>query len=172
MKNNKGQSTAEFILAFAFMALFVIVFIQMAENYVKGYAIHYATFMTSRSFMVQDNGADSISSVDLGAKNFAESKVLRKMLKVNNKMKFQFRDPGSGGKKLFSGTTITFSESFSPSEMVGGVDKVKFVSESFLGRTFSSAECARNTCLLLEKTISGGSLKCNSGHMTVFDNGC
>ena len=133
------------------MSLFVIVFIQMAQNYVKGYVIHYATYMTSRSYMVQDNGSISISGVDQVAKGLAEDKVLRKMLKVNNKMNIQFRNPGSGGKKLFSGTVITYSESFSPSEMVGGTDKVKFVSESFLGRTFSSSECARNICLLLKK---------------------
>ena len=70
MKNNRGQSTAEFILAFAFMSLFVIVFIQMAQNYVKGYVIHYATFMTSRSYMVQDNGSILISGVRSTAKTF------------------------------------------------------------------------------------------------------
>ena len=170
MRNNKGQSTAEFILAFAFMALFVIVFIQMAENYVKGYVIHYAAFMTSRSFMVQDAGGSNSS--DGVAKTNSESLVLRKMLKVNNKLKVQFRNPDSGGKKLFSGTVLTFSESFSPSEMVGGTDKVRFVSESFLGRTFATSECAANICLLLKETISGGAVECNSGFMTLYDNGC
>jgi len=169
MRNNKGQSTAEFILAFAFMALFIIVFIQIAQNYVKGYVIHYATFMTSRSYMVQDNGSASISTVDQAAQAPAETRVLRKMLKVDNKIKVQFRNPESGGKQLFSGTVLTFSESFSPSEMVGGTDKVKFVSESFLGRTFSTSECARNICLLLKEM---GGVECSSGHMTLFDNGC
>lgn len=169
MRNNKGQSTAEFILAFAFMALFVIVFIQMAENYVKGYVIHYAAFMTSRSYMVQDKGGQNF---DEQATETPEGKVLRKMLKVNNKLKVQFRNPDSGGKKLFSGTVLTFSESFSPSEMVGGTDKVRFVSESFLGRTFSTSECVANICLLLKETISGGAVECNSGFMTLYDNGC
>lgn len=169
MKNNKGQSTAEFILAFAFMSLFVIVFIQMAQNYVKGYVIHYATFMTSRSYLVQDNGSDIISTADDNARTVAEGSVLKKMLKLNNKTKVQFRNPGSGGKKVFSGTVLTYSESFSPSEMVGGTDKVKFVSESFLGRTFTTSECARNICLLLKEI---GGIECKSGHMTLFDNGC
>ena len=40
--------------------------------------------------------------------------------------------------------------------MVGGTDKVKFVSESFLGRTFSSSECARNICLLFKDTVASG----------------
>mgnify|MGYP005641320125 CR=1 FL=1 len=172
MRNNKGQSTAEFILAFAFMSLFVIIFIQMAENYVKGYIIHYATFMTSRSYMVQDNGSNTISTADIEAKNPAQNQVLKKMLKLNNKTKVEFRNPGSAGKKLFSGTILTFSESFSPSEMVGGTDKVKFVSESFLGRTFTTSECARNICLLLKETISNREVECTSGHMTLFDNGC
>ena len=72
------------------------------------------------------------------------------MLKINNKIKINFQKSWIWRKKLFSGTILTYSESFSPSEMVGGTDKVKFISESFLGRTFSSSECARNICLLLE----------------------
>ena len=40
----KGQSTAEFILAFGFMALFVVIFVQMGLNYTKGFVIQYATF--------------------------------------------------------------------------------------------------------------------------------
>ena len=112
MKNNKGQSTAEFILALRLHVAFVIVFIQMAQNYVKGYVIHYATYMTSRSYMAQDNGSNVISETDSGARKFSQGKVLKKMLKVDNKTKIQFRNPGSGGKKVFSGTILTYSESF------------------------------------------------------------
>lgn len=168
MKNSNGQSTAEFILAFAFMSLFVIVFIQMAENYVKGYVVHYATFMTSRSFLVQDEGANNIGTNDFRAESFAKANVLRKMLKLNSKYKVTFRDPYSGGKQVLSGTIVEYSESFSPSEMVGGTEKVLFKSESFLGRTFSSAECAVNIC----KVVESLGANCNSEHVTAFDNGC
>tara|TARA_B100000927_G_C16372599_1_gene432146 strand:- start:150 stop:656 length:507 start_codon:yes stop_codon:yes gene_type:complete len=168
MKNNKGQSTAEFILAFAFMSLFVIVFIQMAENYVKGYVVHYATYMTSRSYLVQDEGSNSIGTNDSRAESFAKSNVLRKMLKINSKYKITFRGPYSGGKQVLSGTVVEYSESFSPSDMVGGTDKVLFKSESFLGRTFSSAECAVNIC----KVVESLGASCVSEHVTAFDNGC
>ena len=168
IKNNKGQSTAEFILAFAFMAMFVVVFVQMGMNYTKGFIIHYAAFMTSRAYYAFDNSSNTASGSDSGAKSHARDEVLRKLIKVDTIKSIKFHAPGSN-LNIFSGVSLTFFEPFSPSELVGGTDKVTFLSESFLGRTTTTAGCAKSLCDLFKEGLGG---ECGDGNATLFDNGC
>ena len=168
-KRNKGQSTAEFILAFAFMALFVMVFVQMGLNYAKGFIIHYASFMTSRAYYTFDNASNTPGGTDNPAKSHARDQVLKVLIKTSEIKKTEFFPPGSNIRSFFSGVVLTFREPFSPSALVGGTDKVNFKSESFLGRTVTTSECANNICTLFS---SGLNASCSDGNITLFDNGC
>ena len=53
-KNNKGQSTIEFILTFTAAVGFIFLFLKMALNYTNGFMVHHATYMASRSYLVSD----------------------------------------------------------------------------------------------------------------------
>ena len=78
--NQKGQSTAEFILTFGFVVLIVIVFIQMSLNLTKGYLVHYATFMASRSFLVQDNNSATPVNTDINARTISRDQVFKRIM--------------------------------------------------------------------------------------------
>ncbi|MAW07090.1 MAG: hypothetical protein CME61_02285 [Halobacteriovoraceae bacterium] len=173
MRNKKGQSTAEFILAFGFMALFVVIFVQMGLNYTKGFVIQYATFMGARSYSVQDNGSNIPESSDDGALQFAKSNVLSKLIKMNRNIEFKSNLPnqGSSPRNVFSGFVVKFKEAFSPSELVGGRDEVHFFSEAFLGRSPTMSDCRINVCEVLKLNTSVGDCK-PPFHVTMYDNGC
>jgi hypothetical protein len=95
-KNNKGQSTIEFILTFTAAVGFIFLFLKMALNYTNGYMVHHATFMASRAYMVGDAeryesaGAGDARAFDMAkavfAKNLPEALIpeFDGVLKENN----------------------------------------------------------------------------------------
>ena len=54
-KNNKGQSTIEFLSTFTFVIAFFFVFAKIGLNFTHSYLLQYANFMASRAYLVADN---------------------------------------------------------------------------------------------------------------------
>lgn len=169
-KNNKGQSTIEFILTFTAAVGFIFLFLKMALNYTNGYMVHHATFMASRAYLVGDAeryesaGAGDARAFDLAkavfAKNLPEALIpdFDGVLKENN--------PGIVGLSVFVGVWVEFNQAFSLG-FVGGKDKVAYRSESFLGREPTRAESAEQVCKAI-KTVTGGGCDMEA---TLDDNG-
>ncbi len=58
LKNNQqGQAAIEFILTFAFGIGIVMLFVSLAMNMTRGYLVHYANFMASRTFLTYDSNS-------------------------------------------------------------------------------------------------------------------
>ena len=68
-----GQSTIEFLCTFAFVLATIFVFLKIAMNVTNGYLVHYATYMASRAYLVNDNGSNSPSGGDGPALSLAKS---------------------------------------------------------------------------------------------------
>ena len=167
--NNKGQSLAEFILTFGIVCVVMILFVKIAFNFTKGYMIHYANFMASRAYMVQDNNSSNPQSTDGDARNIAINNVYKKIFDKVPTSRIVTLTPSSVENKVFVGIKTTIDEEFSLSPMVGGGEKIKLVSESFLGREPVVSECAIGTCEAIRE-VSGES--CENDFVTLWDNGC
>ena len=172
IKNNKGQSTIEFIMTFTVAVGFIFLFLKMALNYTDGFMVHHATFMASRAYLVSDENRDSLDEGDNKAMEKARQVFTKYMpdglvkgieagmLKENNpnvsKTKFH----------AFVGVWIEFYQRFSLG-FIGGKESIRFVSESFLGREPTRAEAREQTCSAI---MSLGLTKCDV-HVTLEDNG-
>ena len=172
-KNKNGQSLAEFILTFGIVCLIIILFAKLALNYTKGYMIHYANYMTSRSYMVQDNNSANPETADGAAFTTAVNDVYKKLYGQIRLSDVVALKPGRVDNPVFVGIKTEIEEDFSFSPMVGGEGKVKLISESFLGREPTISECAIGTCIGVRE-VSGDS--CGAGGTasltTLWDNGC
>ena len=172
-RDQKGQSLAEFILTFGIVCLIVFLFVKLAFNFTKGYMVHYANFMASRAYLVQDNNSASPPIADSNAEQIAFNKVYKKIFPVVARNKVKFKSPVSVEKKVFVGVTTNFEESFSLSSVIGGSEKLKLISESFLGRTPVISECAKGVCTAVSIITGEG---CGAGDakglVTLWDNGC
>ena len=171
--NEEGQSLAEFILTFGIVCLIVFIFVKLAFNFTKGYMVHYANFMASRSYLVQDNNSASPESADGSAEQVAYTKVYKKIFPSVPRNKIKFMQPSSVDKKVYVGVRTSIQESFSLSSMIGGSEPINLTSESFLGRTPTISECASGVCNSVSQISGGG---CGSGDtkgfVTLWDNGC
>lgn len=167
--NECGQSLAEFILTFGIVCVVMILFVKIAFNFTKGYMVHYANFMASRAFMVQDNNSANPESTDGDAKNVAVNLVYKKIYDKVPISSISALTPSRVENKVFVGIKTTFEEEFSFSPMVGGGEKIKLVSESFLGREPVISECAIGTCEAITE-ITGEN--CENDFSTLWDNGC
>ncbi len=167
--NNSGQSLAEFILTFGIVCIVIILFVKLAFNFTKGYMVHYANYMASRSYMVQDNNSASPVSTDDNAKTIAINSVYRKIFGSINQSGIKVLSPGKVENNVYVGIKTVLKEDFSISPMVGGGEKINLVSESFLGRVPVVSECARGTCAAIVE-LTGES--CDIDFITLWDNGC
>lgn len=174
IKNNqRGQSSIEFIMTFAFAIGISFLFIGHATNMTTGFLTHYATFMSGRAFMVHDATSDTI-----GSNMQSASRIAKKVFKVyrldrfgvkNSDMKVELPLPTGRNSVLFSGVTAKFEKRLTPYKLVGGSQKAKLVSEGFLGKEPLKIQCWEMTCKAM------GIAKCaQQGEMdiTVYDNGC
>lgn len=171
-KNNKGQSTIEFIMTFTAAVGFIFLFLKMAMNYTDGYMVHHATYMAARSYLVSDNNRESIEEDDAQALTKAKDVfgrympeglvpgVTKEMLKENNP------NPGITKFQAFVGLYIDYSQKFSYG-FVGGKSPVRFVSEAFLGREPTRRETRDQVCKAIRDLGLGA---CNV-HVTLEDNG-
>lgn len=166
-KNQKGQSTIEFILTFAFAIGISFLFISQTLNLTIGFLVHYATYMGGRTFLTYDNGSNNLSSVINTAGNEAKKAFNRYSLtRFDIKPKVEVISPEQGSS-LFSGVTAQYQRLLTPYKMVGGDKKATYHSEGFLGKEPTRNQCYQMTCLAV------GLSQCDDGmDITLFDNGC
>ncbi len=172
-KDQKGQSTIEFILTFAFAIGICFLFIGHATNMTTGFLTHYATFMSGRAFMVHDATSDTVDTNMNSA-----ARVAKKVFKIYRLDRFGVMDsdvkvlkpaPSGQNSYLFSGVTALFRKRLTPYKLVGGGVKATMLSEGFLGKEPLKIQCWEMTCRAM------GISKCaEQGEMdiTVYDNGC
>lgn len=170
-KNNKGQSTIEFVLTFTAAVGFIFLFLKMALNYTNGYMVHHATFMASRAYLVSDAELyDNDKVGDPAAYELAKA-VFRKNLPEALMPDFDgtvmVNAPDSGKLSTFTGVWTQFSQAFSLS-FIGGKDSILFRSESFLGREPTRAESALQIC---QSIMAVASISSCDKHATLEDNG-
>ena len=171
-KNNKGQSTLEFIMTFTASVGFIFLFLKMAVNYTDGYMVHHATYMAARSYLVFDNNRESIEEDDSQALTKARDVferylpeglipgVNKGMLKENNP------NPSITKFQAYVGLYIEYSQKFSYG-FIGGKQPVRFISEAFLGREPTRRESRDQVCMAIKELGLGA---CNV-HVTLEDNG-
>lgn len=168
-KNQKGQSTVEFVITFGFSMGITFLFMGMAINYVVGYMVHYGTFMASRTYLVHD-----VSSKDIGA---TLSTAATRGKETYDKYNLQAFDAGSDklkfnspleGRPLFAGAVTTFERKVSFVRFISGTKKATLVSESLLGKEPMRSECLTSVC----QAMGGGESCSASMDVTLYDNGC
>ena len=99
IKNNKGQSTIEFILTFTAAVGFIFLFLKMALNYTDGYIVHHATFMASRAYLVGDAeqyanaGAGDVKAFDMAKAVFSKNLPSALIPNFNGTLKENNPDP-------------------------------------------------------------------------------
>lgn len=171
--NEEGQSTIEFLMSFAIVFGFVFSFLKLAIVYTNGYLVHYLTFQASRAYMVTETGSNSPSGSDGAAKDEAvkvfESYGITTLL-PNFTGTPVIEDPetnAGNSKNLYVGVRVEFEEFIN---IPGTNRKITFplVSESYLGREPTQAECFEGVCASLSDVSGAGCKK----HTTVADNGC
>jgi hypothetical protein len=168
IKNQKGQSTIEFIMTFTVTIGFIFLFLQMALNYTSGYLIHHATFMASRAFLASDSEQKDSKVGEDNAEIFAQKVFLHYMPQFMKPDMSKFHvNRVSMEKRAFVGVYYDFTQIFSLS-FIGGKDEMYFRSESFLGREPTRPENNSQICKRMKSVI--GSTTCEF-HMTLDDNG-
>ena len=166
IRNNKGQSTIEFLMSFIFTFVFLYFFITVALNAANGYLVHYATFMASRSYLVLDHNSNIPSGSDGLAKTEAE-KVFEKYHVTEENGEFHVNSP-EDVKYVYVGVYYKFTQRFTTSKLLGGLKKINLRSESFLGREPTRATCHER----IKHTFDKISEEVGSEYVTYFDNGC
>lgn len=176
MENNqRGQSTIEFILTFAFGLSFILVIFNSAMNYATGYLVHYATFMASRSYLTSDSHIGTIGNSEVslaGADERAKEVFAQYNLGIFNVKTTDFHINQGGysdpATYLTVGAYTTFEMNLDILGRIAGEKKLELVSESFLGKEVTRAECATRTCFGMTQGTS-----CTSNmDITLYDDGC
>jgi hypothetical protein len=177
MKNNQdGQSTIEFIFSFIFAVSLILMVFNTSLNYASGYVTHYATFMSSRIYLVRDTAVNEwsgISSkrdgVDEAKKAFKERYNLsifniNSDLEINNANEEEL----DAGQYLMVGGLVRYDRKIDLVGQITGGKKLSLISEAFLGREPVRAVCASRTCMAIT-----GKDSCDvSMDVTLFDDGC
>lgn len=175
VNNQKGQSTIEFILTFAFGVSFILVIFTTAINYATGYLVQYATFMASRVYLTQDNFTGIIGSTEPSVADAAENAKLafsgyRLSAFGIPDSSFEINQAGNTDPSSYltvGGFTI-FEQGIDPIGKVAGQKKLEMVSEAFLGKEPTRAECATRVCY----AITGSPTCDRTFDITLFDDGC
>lgn len=170
-KNEKGQSTVEFILTFAFGVSLILVIFNSALNYATGYLVQYATFMASRVYLTTDSHLISVGPSLSRAEDRAEEAFKKYNLSIfipNGKFKINPAGPGNSDTYMTVGGYTTFELTIDVLGKLTGQQKLEMVSESFLGKEPTRAECATRVC----KAVTGQDVCDAQMDITLFDNGC
>lgn len=176
LHNENGQSAIEFILTFAFALGLTFIFISQAVNMTEGYLVHYANFMASRTYLVQERAGDNDADASF---NFAGNRAREvfdsySLGDFDIDAEFQFFKPTPQGQNsaVFTGTTARFQKRISPLAFVGGTTEVTLLTESFLGKEPTRSTCYEMVC----RAITGNRQACltsdTSIDVTLYDNGC
>jgi len=171
IKDEKGQSTIEFLVSFIFVLSFFLTFFNLALNSTNGFLLHYATFMSSRAYLVHDNNSNTPNGGDGDAQAIAttvfENFNLGAFLKADGGTSIKFHHPDSGKKAVYTGAVASYKDKFTASSFFGGDNPIEYVSESFLGREPTRGECSERVCRAMQDIGASCEL-----HITFFDNGC
>lgn len=187
-----GQSTIEFILTFTFGLGIVFLFINVAINYSAGYLVHYATFMAARTYLTVERDA-SDGPNDAVAKEEARKTFARFRMQALGIDAGSVKPGGNGANgfhinpyfpavtssnrrdALYIGAYAVFEKPVSIFRLVAGGETAKYVSEAFLGKEPTRANCFEQTCKAIILGLTGNPTACGetSGFdFTVYDNGC
>ena len=174
VRTEQGQSTVEFILTFAFGVSLILVIFNSALNYATGYLVQYATFMASRVYLTADTHTGRIGAVEPSLSDAVEKS--RSAFNNYNLNIFipdgQFTVNPAGATDastyLTVGAYTKFELSIDVLGRITGQQKLEMVSESFLGKEPTRAECATRVC----KAVTGQSSCGPELDVTLFDNGC
>ncbi len=178
-KNQLGQSTVEFILSFAFGVSIVLFIFNASLKYATGYLVHYATFMASRVYLTADLhvgevGGDVDSALGNSEKrakdafmmyNLSVIRIPNENFKINTVVNAR---ANYSSQTLTVGAYTTFDVPMDILGQVAGQKKLELVSESFLGKEPTRAECATRVC----RALTGRDTCSKSMDITLFDDGC
>jgi len=174
--NNKGQSTIEFILSFSILLFFITFFITTAVNFAVGYLVHFATFKAARTYLTADNSAPDNSSIIQNATGYAQETF--RNFKVGSygitSGKLFFNDPPPDTAIYqFVGVYFLFDPPFQRFGMFKIPVKLPFVSEAFLGKEPSRADCLCRIQAVMGYPCEGAAYsKGIMDEITLEDNGC
>lgn len=175
LQKESGQSTIEFIFAFAFGVSVVFMVFNTALNYATGYLVHYATFMASRTYLVSDVYSGYVASPPVPPTNNAVEVFNRYRLDIfgisSDGFAINKQEASVGaGEYLTVGARTLFEKPIDALGRVVGGGKLEFVSESFLGKEPTKAQCAQRVCF----AVTGGICSDTAGSydVTLYDNGC
>lgn len=174
-EREKGQSTVEFILTFAFGVSLVLLIFNSALNYATGYLVQYATFMGSRVYLTADSHTGTIGNSGFsleGSIEKAQEAFNTYNLSVFNVPHENFKINPAGetdeASYLTVGAYTTFELSIDVMGKLTGQKKLEMVSESFLGKEPTRAECATRVC----RAITGQTNCDSTMDITLYDDGC
>lgn len=169
--NEDGQSAIEFILTFIFAFGITFLFVNHTLNITGGYLAHYVNFMSARTYLTVEIGSDVFDTNSNYAAKKAQEVVDRFPLKdfgVDAKLEvFSYKDASA----LFAGTTLYFEQKVSLMPVIGGNQKAKLLSESFLGKEPTIINCLEMVC----QAMTGSRQDCkdiSQKSVTLYDNGC
>jgi hypothetical protein len=170
--NEKGQSTIEFILTFTASVGFIFLFLKLALNYTNGYMVHHATYMASRSYLVNDEERDDPAQAERAAETKAKAVFTKylppDLVKGVEASMLKFNVLGANTDFMaFVGVWVEYTQAFTLG-FVGGKEPVVFRSESFLGREPTRQETLVQVCEAIRTIVPGKS--CDK-HVTLDDNG-
>jgi hypothetical protein len=174
VNNDSGQSTIEFILTFAFGLSLILLIFNSAMNHVTGYLVHYATFMSSRTYLTSESFNGGIGNVEISyqqARQEATAVFNRYNLGMFNVAPggFKVHPAGRGQNTYLSvGTSTTFERTIDIMGQLTGNRKVTLISESFLGKEPTRAVCATRVC----EAVTGQSSCQSEMDVTLYDDGC
>lgn len=171
-----GQSTVEFIITFVLGLSLVLVVFNTSLNYATGYLVHYATFMASRVYLTADNHTGTIgnSTPSLGQAvsratdafnnyNLGVFKVPSQNFRIN-----RVESVGDSSQNMTVGAATNFELTIDMLGRITGQKKLELVSESFLGKEPTRAECASRVCM----AVTGRTVCEDAMDITLFDDGC
>lgn len=176
MKKNKqsGQSTIEFIFTFSFGVAIVFLVFKSAINSASGYLVHYATFMASRTYLTFDDHLGNVQNAEIrtGAAEALAAEVFEQynlpIFDVPNNAFSINHSTGLADEYLTVGGKTIFTQPIDMIGQIAGQGELEMVSESFLGKEPTRAQCANRTCYGIT-----GNTQCNMSYdITLYDNGC
>jgi hypothetical protein len=173
MRNERGQSTIEFIVTFCFGVSVIFMIFTSALNYTTGYLIHYATYMAARTYLVTETNTGTVNapSVTLGNTLAVFHRYRLDGFKITDE-KFSINALEVSGttpnEYLTVGGKTIFDQRIDAVGQVTGAKDLEHVSEAFLGHEPTRAMCANRTC----HGIRGKDDCTNNMDITLYDNGC
>ena len=135
-------------------------------NYGNGFYLHWATYAASRKFLVIDANQKLADTVINNAKGPATELFDAYGISGAN---VQFNDNNTAGRNVLIGAFAEFEDKFSPMANVGGSDKVRYRSESFLGKEPPRGYCHERAYQRIQEGSNATEI---DKFMTVYDNGC